>query len=248
MRLMTWNIHGGLGSDWRWDLPRIVEVIQRHAPDIVALQEVDSRRTARAKFASPAFEYLAEAIGTHIAEARLITAPDGDYGHVLISKWPFVKKVLHDISFAGREPRATIEAWVNTPDGPLHILAAHLGLRTTERQYQLLTLERLCLENHSPSVLLGDFNDWIWRGKVQEHLSRLMPARSLVKTFPAFAPAFAIDRIYVRPATALLRSWTDRGAWRASDHLPVIADIRLNGKDRDHGATNSSPRPFAKDE
>jgi endonuclease/exonuclease/phosphatase family metal-dependent hydrolase len=227
MRLMTWNIHGGLGSDWRWDLPRIVEVIQRHAPDIVALQEVDSRRTARAQFASPAFEYLAEAIGTHIAEARLITAPDGDYGHVLISKWPFVKKALHDISFASREPRAAIEALVETPDGPLHILAAHLGLRIRERQHQLLALEQLCLADDSPSVLLGDFNDWVWRGKVQKHLSLLMPARSWAKTFPAFAPVFAIDRVYVRTAEALLRSWTDRSAWRASDHLPVIAEIRL---------------------
>ena len=227
MRLMTWNIHGGLGSDWRWDLARIVQVIERHAPDIVALQEVDSRRTSRAKFASPAFEYLAEAIGTHIAEARLITAPDGEYGHVLMSKWPFVKKTLHDISFGRREPRAAIEALVETPDGPLHILAAHLGLRIRERQHQLLALERLCLPDNAPSVLLGDFNDWVWRGKVQKHLSQLMPARSWARTYPSFAPAFSIDRIYVRPAEALLGTWTDRTAWRASDHLPVIAELGI---------------------
>jgi endonuclease/exonuclease/phosphatase family metal-dependent hydrolase len=225
MRLMTWNIHGGFGSDWRWDLKRIVEVVARHAPDVVALQEVDSRRTTRAKFGIPAFEYLADAIGTHIAEARLITAPDGEYGHVVISKWPFVKKALHDISFGSREPRAAIEALVETPEGPVHILAAHLGLKIRERQHQLLALEQLCPTDNAPSVLLGDFNDWVWRGKVQRHLARLMPARSQVRTFPSFAPTFAIDRIYVRPASALLRSWTDRGAWRASDHLPVIAEI-----------------------
>jgi endonuclease/exonuclease/phosphatase family metal-dependent hydrolase len=227
MRLMTWNIPGGLGSDRRWDLERIVKIVERHAPDIVALQEVDSRRTTRRKFASPAFEYLAEAIGTHIAEARLITAPDGEYGHILLSKWPFTKKALHDISFGKRERRAAIEAVVETPDGPLHILAAHLGLRIGERQHQLLALEQLCVPDYGASVLLGDFNDWVWRGKVQKHLARLMPARSWVRTYPSFAPAFSIDRIYVRPADLLLRSWTDRTAWRASDHLPVIAELAI---------------------
>jgi endonuclease/exonuclease/phosphatase family metal-dependent hydrolase len=227
MRIMTWNIHGGLGSDWRFDLKRIVRIVERHDPDIVALQEVDSRRTARAKFVSPAFEYLAAAIGTHAAEARIITAPDGDYGHVLLSRWPLSRQRLHDISFERRERRAAIEAVAETPAGPLHILAAHLGLRIRERQHQLLTLERLCTTECAASVLLGDFNDWVWRGKVQRQLSRLMPARSWVKSYPSPAPVFAIDRIYVRPAETLIGSWTDRSAWRASDHLPVIAELKL---------------------
>lgn len=224
---MTWNIHGGLGSDWRWDLARIVEIVRRHAPDVVALQEVDSRRTTRARFASPAFEYLAEAIGSHAAEARIITAPDGEYGHVVLSRWPFTSKALHDISFERREPRAAIEGVLDTPNGPLRLVAAHLGLRIRERQHQLVILERLCLNAAGPLVLMGDFNDWVWRGRVQKTLATMMPARSWVRTFPSFAPTFDIDRIYVRPAEALVRSWTDRTAWRASDHLPVIADLHF---------------------
>src|SRR5947209_3821546 len=54
VRVMTWNIHGGLGTDRRFDLSRVVEIISRHHPDVVALQEVDSRRTlapARSAFA-----------------------------------------------------------------------------------------------------------------------------------------------------------------------------------------------------
>ena len=44
VRLMTWNIHGAVGRNPRFDLARVVELIQRHAPDIVALQEINSRR------------------------------------------------------------------------------------------------------------------------------------------------------------------------------------------------------------
>ena len=40
---MTWNIHGAFGRNPRFDLTRVVELILRADPDIVALQEVDSR-------------------------------------------------------------------------------------------------------------------------------------------------------------------------------------------------------------
>ena len=50
LRLMTWNIHGALGRNPRFDLARVVEFVQKLAPDIVALLEVDSRR-ARAGYA-----------------------------------------------------------------------------------------------------------------------------------------------------------------------------------------------------
>jgi endonuclease/exonuclease/phosphatase family metal-dependent hydrolase len=38
---------------------------------------------------------------------------------------------------------------------------------------------------------------------------------------------FRLDRIFCWPPKALTRSFVDRGAWRASDHLPVIADIAV---------------------
>jgi endonuclease/exonuclease/phosphatase family metal-dependent hydrolase len=35
-----------------------------------------------------------------------------------------------------------------------------------------------------------------------------------------------LDRIFCRPACALIRGWTDRNGASMSDHLPVIADIQ----------------------
>jgi len=49
VRVMTWNIHGAVGRNPRFDLERVVALVQRHRPDIVALQEIDSRR-ARENF------------------------------------------------------------------------------------------------------------------------------------------------------------------------------------------------------
>src|SRR3546814_12837658 len=108
VRLLTWNLHAGIGPDGRFDLDRIVTLVRHHDPDIVALQEIDSRGRGDD---SP-FDMLAAALGSHAAEARTITAPDGYYGHALISRWPLHDVAVHDLSVHRREPRRAIEATV----------------------------------------------------------------------------------------------------------------------------------------
>ncbi len=225
VRVMTWNIHGGLGSDRRRDLQRVVALVRRHAPDIVALQEIDSRKPLTET--SDAFAFLAAALGGNSSETRLITAPDGDYGHAVISRWPISKTQCHDISYRRREPRAVIETFVSTPRGPLHLAAVHLGLSFAERRHQARFLARICQSGPNRTVMLGDFNDWIWRGSVQKTLNRLFPGHSHMKTYPAFYPLLALDRVYCRPTGMLLKSWTDPAARNASDHLPVVADLTM---------------------
>ena len=222
VRIMTWNIHGGRGPDRSCDLDRVVDRVRAHAPDIIAIQEIDSRHIPGP---GCAFDFLAAALGPHSTEARLITAPDGDYGHALVSRWPFLEAARHDISVDGREPRAAIEVCVDTPCGPLHVVAAHLGLSFRERRHQAAILRKLAQSGPERSVLVGDFNDLIRHGSVQRALAEAMPGRTHHKTFPARLPLLALDRIYCRPSGLLLRSWTDPQARDASDHLPIIAEL-----------------------
>lgn len=44
VRVMTWTSTGGVGPDGLYDPERMLTVIQRADPDVLALQEVDSRR------------------------------------------------------------------------------------------------------------------------------------------------------------------------------------------------------------
>ncbi|MBE9604003.1 endonuclease/exonuclease/phosphatase family protein [Acetobacteraceae bacterium H6797] len=222
MRAASWNIHAGIGSDGKRDLDRIVAHLARHAPDIMALQEID----ARGVFPNP-FATLKEALGGHGAHAATIVGADGDYGHAVISRYPLLEQRLHDISVSGREPRSIIEAHVATPAGPLAVLAAHFGLRMGERRYQASILAERARAIEGPLLVLGDFNDWSWRGPVARALGPIMPDRTAHLTFPARFPCFGLDRIFARPAGLLRHSFTDRRAGPASDHLPVIADIRM---------------------
>lgn len=218
---MTWNIHGARPMFGRPDLSRVISLVRQHAPDVVALQEVDARRCGLA------FDLLSEALGRNRAEARMMVAPDGDCGHVVLTRWPIVRSQLHDISVERREPRAALEATVDTPMGPLHIVAVHLGLSVRERHAQARKLAALATSTASPTVMLGDFNDWLWYGSVQHALRRYFPDRTRLRTFPAALPLFRLDRIYCRPAGILRRVATDPRARTISDHLPVIADVSL---------------------
>ena len=227
VRIATWNIRGGVGLDGRFDIGRIVAELKRFAPDIVALQEVDSRRGA--KGLEHPFVLLRDALGAHGVEAKSIIGADGEYGQLLISRWPLEFMRIHDISVPQREPRRAIEAEVCTPFGRLRVVATHLGLTFAERKNQTRALLDLAAPSDATTVMMGDFNDWIWRGSLQNRLNRLLPGRTWHRTFPSFFPMIRLDRIYCRPAAALVRSWVADDARTASDHLPVFADIRPHG-------------------
>lgn len=225
VRLMTWNIHGSVGRNPRFDLSRVVELIRRHAPDIVALQEIDSRRAIPG--GGNPFDILQQALGDHGVGAKTISTTDGEYGQALFSRWPISSNEVRDISFPEREPRRAIRSEIATPLGPLRVIATHLGLSFGERRGQAAALLELMEGAPMTTVVLGDFNDWFWAGSVRKVLARALPGRTRHRTFPSICPVLHLDRIYCRPREALLEGHTDPSARQISDHLPVIADVRV---------------------
>jgi len=227
VRVMTWNIHGTLGRNRRYDLSRVVEIIRRNDPDIVALQEVDSRRP-RAEVSDDPFSYLQRELGKHGIGAKSISAADGEYGQMLISRFPMSNTEIVDISHPEREPRRAIRTSIETPAGMLSLIATHLGLSARERNAQLRTLLDLVGKTADTTVMLGDFNDWIWAGSVRNVLRGALPGRTRFRTFPSFFPLLRLDRIYCRPAQSLVGGFVDREGRSVSDHLPVFADVRID--------------------
>lgn len=223
---MTWNIHGALGRNPRFDLDRVIALVRRHEPDIVALQEVDSRRAREAHVGDP-FDVLQEALGSHGIGAKTVVTTDGEYGQALFSRWPLLNTEIHDLSYPEREPRRAICVDVATPGGLLRVIATHLGLSLRERRSQAIALLAMLGRLDRPTVALGDFNDWFWAGSVRSRLARALPGFSRHRTFPSVLPLLELDRVFLFPASALLATRTDRDARHVSDHLPVIADIAL---------------------
>ena len=189
IRVMTWNIHGALGHNPRFDLVRVVELIRQWAPDIVALQEVDSRRPL--DNGDDPFVVLQDALGKHGIRAESITTADGAYGQMLISCCPLRHHDVLDISRPEREPRRAIRAEIETPAGLVRVVATHLGLSIRERRGQARQLLELVGSPDMTTIVAGDFNDWFWPGSVRSLLARELPGRTRYRTFPVVLAAAA---------------------------------------------------------
>jgi endonuclease/exonuclease/phosphatase family metal-dependent hydrolase len=118
-------------------------------------------------------------------------------------------------------------AEIETPAGMIRVVATHLGLSIGERRGQARELLSLAGPADMPTVVMGDFNDWLWAGSVRAVLARQLPGRSRFRTFPSFWPLLKLDRVFCRPAAALQTCMTDRSARTISDHLPIIADVAI---------------------
>jgi endonuclease/exonuclease/phosphatase family metal-dependent hydrolase len=195
VRILTWNIHGAHGRNPRFDLTRVVELIDRWEPQIVALQEVDSRRDKHAGI-NP-FEFLQRTLGEHGIGAKSITTADGDYGQMLISRWPMSETIIHDLSHPEREPRRAIASMIATPRGTLRLVATHLGLSVHERRGQTRKLLEIAGQAHPLTIVAGDFNDWLWPGSVRGALSRELPGRTRFGPIPRHGRYCALTEFIV---------------------------------------------------
>ncbi|KAB0680212.1 endonuclease/exonuclease/phosphatase family protein [Aureimonas leprariae] len=229
IRVVTWNIHGGVGADRRCDLDRVATVIASLAPDILALQEVDGRAWAGRR--PGAFERLAALLGGHVAEARLTGRGEGAYGHLLWSRWPLGEVAVRRLPGGRIEPRAVIDAVAETPLGRLRVLATHFGLAPGDRKRQSAFLAALPAERELPTVALGDFNDWRRNGSVARFLGAALPNVASLPTWPARRPFVPMDRIYASAGIPLAPVSIDltleARARRSSDHLPLAAMLAL---------------------
>lgn len=223
---MSWNVHGCVGRSGQFDPRGVLAVIERLSPDILALQELDSRQKSTGRFDT--FEFFRESLGWNGAEARTIRDGDGDYGHALISRWQMSRVEILDLSVRRREPRMAVSSIVHGPGMDIRVTATHLGLRAAERKAQLLKLSRqVNLTSHEPAIVLGDFNEWRPRGIATRTLCPPFEIAAALPSYPSRRPFLALDRIWCRAPLEPVAVRVDTSAKELSDHLPVLAELKL---------------------
>ncbi len=123
---------------------------------------------------------------------------------------------------------------------PLHVVNVHLGLSGVERRWQvrrLLASGPLAgLQRNSRVVIAGDTNDWAGalarpRGSLRKagFLTAWGRHHGPARTFPAWYPVAALDRVFLRGPVSCRHAHRSHHALarRASDHLPVVVDLTL---------------------
>ena len=227
LRIASYNIHSCVGADFRQNPGRVADALRALECDTLGLQEVDNQPGERSD--SMQLSFLSEALGMQAIAGNTLRRHLGHYGNALLTRRPILASRLHDISFAGHEPRGIIDALIDVDGTAVRILNAHLGLWPAERRAQVRRIVDLLLESPSnqPVVVLGDFNEWLRFGRPLRWMHRAFGEPPFLRTFPVWRPLFALDRLWVRPRSALRALRVMRGPAfdHASDHLPLRAVI-----------------------
>jgi endonuclease/exonuclease/phosphatase family metal-dependent hydrolase len=241
LRVMTYNVHSCIGMDGKLSPERIARVIARYAPDIVALQELDvgKSRTGSKDQAHLIASYLEMDYHFHPA----MHVEEERYGDAILTHLPMrlVKAgLLPGLPAKPRlEPRGALWVAIDVHGSELQVMNTHLGLLPRERKQQveaLLGRDWLAHPDCQGSVVLcGDFNAMPSSPVCKSLRKRLDDAQVELdshrprSTFFGRFPTARIDHVFVDstievtdievPATELVRV--------ASDHLPLIIEIRL---------------------
>ncbi len=226
LTLASWNIHMGIGSDGNRDMARTCGVINSLGGDVIGLQEVDNHHSDGGND----LVLLADRTGLTVIPGPTMQNETGDYGNALLTRLPVARVIRHDISFGHYEPRGLLIADLRHGGGLIRVAVTHLGLRPAERRDQVRKLmERLPTADDVPLILMGDFNEWLFWGRPLRWLHRYFGRTSSPATFPARWPLLALDQILAQPPTLIRnrRVFRTAQARRASDHLPLLADLRF---------------------
>jgi endonuclease/exonuclease/phosphatase family metal-dependent hydrolase len=231
LRVMTYNIHVGVGMDKKLDLQRVADVITHEKPDLVGLQEVD-RGVKRTEGKDEIVE-LASMTQMHYAFAHNLDYQGGQYGVAILSRYP-IRNVVHRKFQNTRESerRGMLSVEVDTGNRTLTFVTTHLDYQYPDgRLFEAEQMLEVLRDVKPALIVVGDFNDEpsgsTYKLMINGFDDAWSRSRDAGLSYPADKPVKRIDYIFTRRGNRLRA----KKAWivntLASDHLPVVADIEL---------------------
>ena len=225
LRVMTYNLRG-----LRQEVDALVEVVRSARPDVLAVQE-----PARGLAGRRRMRRFAERTGMRIAVSgagarttALLVAPHRRVHDARGLRLPWR---------LGLTRRGVAVARV---DG-VRVVVVHLGLRGTERGRHVDLLgRRLVRATQVPLVVAGDLNErpdgpsWVALCRAGGLRDAAVLVEAEDPTFPAHAPRVRIDAVLVDERLPVVRAGVvdSPAVATASDHLPLVVDLRLPVPDR----------------
>lgn len=232
VRVLSYNIHHGEGTDGKVDLLRLAKVIRAADPDVVAVQEVDDK-TKRTKGVDQTAE-LARLTGMHGLFGKAIDYEGGGYGQAVLSRVPTGKGTVHTLpGEPDREQRIAFAVPLTLEGRELTFATTHLHHISDDfRQKQAAKLNEVFADAKTPVIVAGDLN----ANPDSKPLGILTPKWTVATgkdlfTYPSQKPLKQIDYVLFRPEAALKLievKVIDEAV--ASDHRPLLAVLEWVGK------------------
>lgn len=230
IRVLSYNIHHGEGTDGKVDLDRIAAIMKKLKPDIIALQEVD-RYLPRSGNVDQA-SVLAELMGMHVAFGKAISLAGGEYGVATLSRFPITSSETILLPRAVRgEQRVLLTTQIAPPGNmpPITFTGTHLEVNPKFIQADQVNTIIERYGTHDPFILAGDMN-----------ATPDSDTMKLLRTKWADATADITDWTNEEDGKIDYVMYGPRSSWKvvssrmvkedvASDHRPVLAVLKWQG-------------------
>ena len=233
LRVLTYNIHHGEGTDGKFDYQRLAEMIIGLKPDLVAVQEVD-KKTTRVDGVDQA-ALLGRLTEMNVAFGAAMPFSGGHYGQAILSRFPIEDIKTYPLPYQfGQEPRALLETTIVPENGlpKLVFMGTHLSNQSEKTRIQQVKEIRVKARGRkdTPMILAGDFNARPGSSPIKEMLGD--------DWIDATAPESVIDYILLRAQdnwrVRELKTVDDR---IISDHRPVLVELEWLGDGDSVGRT-----------
>jgi endonuclease/exonuclease/phosphatase family metal-dependent hydrolase len=244
LRVMTFNLHQAFDNDGALDPEVFVRIVHDANPDVAVLQEYDATRISSGNV--DLVSILAERLGYHSYYGPPSSA-EGFSGAVL-SRHP-IAEARWLATPTTSDNRYVTETRLDVGGRPVWLYGVHFGLPAADRAAQLGALLGAASARTGPRLLVGDFNacpaipcDDADGGHVYWTLASSGWRDAWVAaghgandtagyTYSSLDPTERIDHVWASPEWAVVSATVVRSpdAKAASDHAPVVAELRLAG-------------------
>ena len=249
LRLVSFNVHHGVGDDGRHDLPRLARLLADADADVICLQEVDRHFGDRSEHVDQAL-LLSRALDMELAWSPSIDEPARggqaerrQYGNALLSRLPVLDTDVHRLP-GGGEPRSALRALLDVGGSPLAVTTTHLSSRSAaDRAAQVAVVAELVPGPAAVGVLVGDLNAgadaaelavlrerftdaWETAGTRSDQAGTFSLHRDQGLTHPARRPRVRIDQAWVTARVGVLDARVLDGS-ATSDHHPLLVDLQV---------------------
>ncbi|WP_269211729.1 endonuclease/exonuclease/phosphatase family protein [Nocardioides sp. cx-169] len=238
LRVATFNIHGGIRGDDRYDLGGIAEEIRSWDADVVLLQEVHRFRARSGMDDQPAV--LGRMLGMHAVFGRNVTygaqargAPRREYGTAILSSRPIVdwsNRLLPNRP--GMQQRGLLRATIRLSGHDVDLYNTHLQHDSAPmRLEQTVAIRQVLAEAGSPFVIGGDFNAVPWSPAMRVLRDVALDAWPLAGADPGLTAPQRVPRIRIDYLLHGAGGWIPEQAQvvrsGVSDHRAVLVDYAL---------------------
>ncbi|MEN0052164.1 MAG: endonuclease/exonuclease/phosphatase family protein [Mucilaginibacter sp.] len=234
LRVMSYNVHHcNPPSKPRFiDVNAVAMAIKAQHPDLVAVQEIDVNTVRSGKINEAS--QIARITGMNFYFAKSIDTDGGDYGVLILSKFPISEMTTHrlptDETTKG-EHRVLATVKVTLPSGKqIRFGCTHLDAQHTEtnRLLQITEINKLAEAEKLPFIIAGDLNARPGSKVINlldEKFNRT--CNSCGFTIPSVNPKSTIDFVaYLQKDKFNVISHEVVQEHYASDHLPVLSVIQ----------------------